>query len=372
MDSPPVLFLPGFGVGSFHFDKQLKDLGRDYRVFALDFLGQGMSLPQEDPTLGLKDGNKSILDGQDDLWGLGDESEPWAKELVYSVDLWREQVQYFVEQVIREPVYLVGNSLGGFVALYLAACNPGLVKGVTLLNATPFWGFLPNPERSPKLSKLFPWDGTFPLPPGVRKLVEILWLKISDPRSIADILRQVYADHTTNVDEVFSHIIETTQHPAAAASLASIIFAPRGQLSFNEALARCKMNNTPICLTYGKEDPWVMPIFGLHVKRQVPNAPYYEISPAGHCPHDEVPEVVNFILRGWINNLESGGSMVLPLLDNPKDADYGFTKELEFSRQGGSKKSVRVKLYGSKFGLLNWLSSQFKPLLYREKARWIS
>jgi len=23
----------------------------------------------------------------------------------------------------------------------------------------------------------------------------------------------------------------------------------------------------------------------------VPEAPYYEISPAGHCPHDEVPEV---------------------------------------------------------------------------------
>ncbi|KAK6928807.1 hypothetical protein RJ641_005012 [Dillenia turbinata] len=38
-----------FGVGSFHYEKQLKDLGRDYRVWALDFLGQGMSLPVEDP-----------------------------------------------------------------------------------------------------------------------------------------------------------------------------------------------------------------------------------------------------------------------------------------------------------------------------------
>lgn len=54
---------------------------------------------------------------------------------------------------------------------------------------------------------------------------------------------------------------------------------------------RCQINNIPVCLTYGKEDPWVMPIFGLQVKSQVPDAPYYEISPAGHCPHDEVPEV---------------------------------------------------------------------------------
>ncbi|KAL8496115.1 hypothetical protein ACS0TY_020003 [Phlomoides rotata] len=361
VDSPAVLFLPGFGVGSFHYEKQLKDLGRDYRVWALDFLGQGKSLPHEDPTLQSKDGNKYILAGENDTWGFGDESETWAKELVYSVDLWKDQVQYFIEEVIKEPVYLVGNSLGGFVALYFAACNPHLVKGVTLLNATPVWGFLPNPERSPRLSRLFPWAGTFPLPSGVRKLVEILWQKISDPSSIAEILKQVYADHSTDVDDVFSRIIKTTQHPAAAASLASIMFAPRAQLSFKEALSRCRMNNTPICLTYGKDDPWVMPICGLQAKNQVPDAPYYEISPAGHCPHDEVPEVVNFLLRGWIKNLESGGSSTLPLIDDPENACYGITKDLEFPRRG-SRKSVRVQFHGSNYSFWKWLNSHFKPL----------
>lgn len=77
-------------------------------------------------------------------------------------------------QVIGEPVFIVGNSLGGYVSLYLAACNPKLVKGVTLLNATPFWGFLPNPIRSPWLSKIFPWAGTFPLPASIRKLTEFV------------------------------------------------------------------------------------------------------------------------------------------------------------------------------------------------------
>ncbi|XP_021832452.1 pheophytinase, chloroplastic-like [Prunus avium] len=113
----------------------------------------------------------------------------------------------------------------------------------------------------------------------------------SDPRSIAEVLKQVYADHSTNVDKVFSRILETSEHPAAAASFASIMLAPQGQLSFRDALSRCHMNNVPICLMYGKEDPWVKPLWGLQVKQQVPEAPYYEISPAGHCPHDEVPEV---------------------------------------------------------------------------------
>ncbi|CAN4110262.1 unnamed protein product [Withania somnifera] len=346
VNSAPILFLPGFGVGSFHYEKQLKDLGRDYRIWALDFIGQGKSLPCEDPTSQSERLDESEGDGNNVLWGFGDEAEPWAKELVYSVDLWRDQVRYFIEEVIKEPVYIVGNSLGGYVALYFAAYYPQLVKGVTLLNATPFWGFLPNPVRSPRLSRLFPWAGTFPLPSTIRKLTEFVWEKIRAPESIAEVLKQVYADHTTKVDKVFSSILEVTEHPAAAAALASIMFAPRGQLSFKEALTGCRMNNVPVCLIYGKEDPWVMPIWGLKVKQQFPEAPYYQISPAGHCPHDEVPEVVNFLLRGWIRNVESNSSVALPLLDSPESVKYDAVKELEFVRQG-KKKAAKVQFYGS-------------------------
>ena len=77
--------------------------------------------------------------------------------------------------VIGEPVYVVGNSVGGFFALYFAACNPHLVKGVTLLNAMPFWGFLPNPARQPRLAKIFPWAGTSPLPVNIRRLTELVY-----------------------------------------------------------------------------------------------------------------------------------------------------------------------------------------------------
>jgi len=95
VDSPPVLFLPGFGVGSFHYEKQLRDLGRDNRVWALDFLGQGLSLPFEDPT---SNGNGSS-------WGFGDETQPWATNLVYSIDLWHDQVRHFIEEVEKLIVY---------------------------------------------------------------------------------------------------------------------------------------------------------------------------------------------------------------------------------------------------------------------------
>jgi len=97
VNSPALLFLPGFGVGSFHYEKQLKDLGRDFRVWALDFLGQGKSLPIEDPAPLSK---KAYLSEQKNIpSGFGDKPEPWAKYLVYSVDLWRDQVKCFVEEV---------------------------------------------------------------------------------------------------------------------------------------------------------------------------------------------------------------------------------------------------------------------------------
>lgn len=95
LESPQILFLPGFGVGAFHYEKQMKDLGRDFRVWSLDFLGQGMSLPFENPTL--QGGGAS--NGEASLWGFGDETEPWAEKLVYSMDLWQDQVRYFIEKV---------------------------------------------------------------------------------------------------------------------------------------------------------------------------------------------------------------------------------------------------------------------------------
>lgn len=48
----------------------------------------------------------------------------------------------------------------------------------------------------------------------------------------------------------------------------------------------------PMCMIYGKEDPWVVPFWGQRAKQRNPDAIYYELSPAGHCPHHEAPEVL--------------------------------------------------------------------------------
>lgn len=54
---------------------------------------------------------------------------------------------------------------GGYLAVSLAAAHPSAVKGLILLNATPFWAFLPHPDNRRGLWRVLPGlDGTAPGP----------------------------------------------------------------------------------------------------------------------------------------------------------------------------------------------------------------
>ena len=95
-------------MGVEHFERNIGALSQDHHVFGLDYLGQGRS------------------------WPAGD-IEP-EHGLVLSIETWMEQIVVFIRDVIGEPCYISGNSLGGFLATAVAATHPEWVKGVILLN----------------------------------------------------------------------------------------------------------------------------------------------------------------------------------------------------------------------------------------------
>jgi len=253
-------------------------------AYALDFVGQGSSWPIE-----------------------GTRAEDGFE---YSVETWAAQVEFFCREVIQKECYVAGNSLGGYVATLVAARSRELVRGLVLMNATPFWAFVPNDPTSIG-SRLAPWRGAMPAPKWVTGLISTYWENFRSNANVRGLLSLVYANANAIDDELVNNIITPTNNSNALATFCSVVWSPKSQLSFDEALERIRTDDVNVCMVYGKEDPWVVPLWGQRLKRAVPRAVYYEISPCGHCPAHERPETVNDILASYIRYCESG-SVGLP------------------------------------------------------------
>lgn len=62
-------------------------------------------------------------------------------------------------------------------------------------------------------------------------------------------------------DELVNSIMEAARHPLALDAIASITLSPRSARPFAQ-LAAAAATACPACLIYGKEDPWVVPLWG--------------------------------------------------------------------------------------------------------------
>lgn len=56
----------------------------------------------------------------------------------------------------------------------------------------------------------------------------------------------------------------------------------------------------PLLLIWGELDPWVGPGKAVRIKELYPGTSLVKVE-AGHCPHDEAPEVVNKALLDWLS-----------------------------------------------------------------------
>jgi len=331
-EGPPVLLLTGFGVGGFHYERNVAELAQNgKRVWVMDIMGQGSSWPTTDPAPG---GGFTEAGFE---WGFGasPSTELDAQELTYSCNMWKDQAIAFVESVVGEPCYIAGNSLGGYLAAIIASERPDLCKGIFLMNPTPWWGV--------GVQRILPWTGGYPVPKWVRPVTIPWWDTIRNPTTIKTLLSQVYADAERVGDRLVQQIIVPTEQPAAASAFASILCSPSYSDSFDQMLEAAGSNGVKVGLCYGKEDPWIVPLWGHRAKRTLPTAEYWEITPAGHCPHHEAPEAVNLLLQDWILRMENG--------EEAPDLSQGETKtvprDLSLDQDAVGKPPFTIRLHGA-------------------------
>lgn len=204
-DVYPILVLNGFGVGSFHQHRLMPKLISVHdddeeevvrTVYGVDYLGQGRSWP-----IDCNDGNS--------------ENE---KGLIYSIDMWTDQIIEFIESVIipnhTTKVHLIGNSVGGHLSAILAAKRPDLIESICLLNATPVWG----------LNLPF-WNGQLPPPSIPRKIGRILFDKIRDLNTIEKYLDNAYFYRNAFDEELMKQIRGCTEGQGGHAAFASILWS---------------------------------------------------------------------------------------------------------------------------------------------------
>lgn len=163
------------------------------------------------------------------------------------------------------------------------------------------------PDIPPKPGQaIIPYDGVLPAPRPLYEIGSRWYNSLRNKETVKAMLGAVYADEKAWGDRLVEQILVPTEHKHGQSVFTSILFAPKPEHTFEETLTQLQQKNIPLLLLYGKEDPWIFPSWGQRVKRQVSLATYYELSPAGHCPHHETPVAVNALILEWLQKQNGG------------------------------------------------------------------
>ena len=235
-----------------------------------------------------------------DLIGFGDSSKPNSQisyekktyqNFNYCFDNWSQLVYDFCNEIVKKPVLLIGNSIGGVIALNTSKKLSQKALGVILIDcAQRTMDDKRLAEQSLLMRFLRPVIKTFVRQ---RLLSSNIFNIAAKPKFITKILKVAYPSGN-NVDE---ELIETLFKPTQSTGAPE---AFRGFINlFDDYLAPnlLKEMNTSVHLIWGEKDPWEP------VKEAQKWFKTFKciksldvILDAGHCPHDEMPEKVNPIL----------------------------------------------------------------------------
>lgn len=262
---PPIIFIHGFGASIEHWRNNLPVIAQNYTVYALDLLGFGASR---------------------------------KADAEYSAALWAEQVYDFWQTFIGVPVILVGNSIGSLVCLTAAATYSEMVEGLVMLSL---------PDVSVREDML---------PPLVRPLVTTLENLVASPFLIKNLLKIVRKPNIIrrwaglaypNKQAVTDELVEILSSPAYDDGSGQTLFRLSRSVrkasfakSVKEVLPQI---NIPMLLIWGLQDKMIPPKQAKAIASLNPGLKLVELPNAGHCPHDEYPDLFNSLLLKWLESL---------------------------------------------------------------------
>lgn len=187
-------------------------------------------------------------------------------------------VQRFIEHRRYEPVHLLGNSLGGHVALVYILKHPEKVKSLILTGSS---GLFENGMGD-----------TYP--------------KRGDKEYIRKKTALTFYDPAMATDELVNEVFEITNNRLKVIKIIALAkSAIRNNLG--EELNQVKQ---PTCLIWGNNDTITPPFVGKEFHRLLPNSELHFVDKCGHAPMMEVPEEFNRILGDFLEKLRTPAATV--------------------------------------------------------------
>ncbi|WP_225889326.1 alpha/beta fold hydrolase [Halomicronema hongdechloris] len=262
---PAVLCIHGFGASSEHWRRTLPVLAQANRVYAIDLIGFGQSA----------------------------KPRPNAP-IAYTFETWGAQVLDFCRQVIGEPAFLVGNSIGCIVALQAAVMAPEQVRGVAMLDCS--LRLLHERKR-----QRLPWYRRASAPLlqrllGYRPFGHFFFSRVARPRVIRRLLGQAYGRPKAVTDDLILALWQPSQEPGAADVFLAFVRYSQGPLA-EDLLPQVQC---PVLILWGEADPWEPVALGRELGRYEAVEAFIPLPGVGHCPQDEAPELVNPLLQEWV------------------------------------------------------------------------
>ncbi|KAG2451648.1 hypothetical protein HYH02_003428 [Chlamydomonas schloesseri] len=272
----PILLVHGFGLSSFHYRHQLRTLGENYKVYAIDLLGFGGS-------------SKPIIQ--------------------YSMELWRDLlVDFMAEFMGGKPAVLVGNSIGGLACLMTNVAAPeGAVRGTVLLNSA---GAMNNKGviGDWRIVAVYPLLLLIDFLLSIPAVSAALFKNLARKENISQILKDgVYRDPSKVDERLVEEILAPSQHPGAREVFVSVITGPPGPKPW-QLIPELK---GPLLVLWGDKDtltPADGPV-GKYLKdlpSKRPDTSFIMLEDVGHCLHDDRPELVHSHLLPWLEDVMAG------------------------------------------------------------------
>lgn len=241
---PLLLLIHGTGGHAEAYTRNLAAHGEHFLTYAIDLVGHGWS---DKPAIG------------------------------YEIKDYADHVLKVLDALGHEKAYISGESLGGWVAAYIAIHHPERVEKVVLNTAGGWTAFPEVMERIKKLSMEAVRD---PNPERIRSRLEFLMhdkSKVHD--DLVEVRRAIYAQ--PGFAETMERILCLQEMEIRKRNM----FTP-------EDSARIK---APALVLWTSHDPTATPEEGQKIADAIPNAQFVVMNECGHWPQFEDAETFNKI-----------------------------------------------------------------------------